>query len=557
MAKHVLSIEIGSQVTKVVEIDYKKKNPHVYRAVTFATPDEVIEDGVIRDKDVLAAALKAELAEAGMTEKSVVFSIASSKIATREVTLPNVKENKIGALVKATAQEYFPIDLTEYTLAYSVLETIKEEKSKAKSFKVLLLAAPDSLVENYYNFAKEMGFTIESLDYFGNGSMQVLKREIVLEYCACIQISGSTTMVNFMNEGQQLMQRTIPMGIFNVAEAMVLSDQCVMNDMDSACEALCRDKLVCKTLDYEGLEGVAGARMTDEQWRQMNESQQARKVVTDAVGEILLSVIRVIDFFKSKNQGVDLSSIYITGMGCKVHGIDELFSNELHVPVHRMEHLVNVSFPRHFSEGLYNQTEYIAVVGAAMQPVGFESKGAADVQSHKESLRTAQLVFGLAVVCSVAMVGLSMMWYFTAKKENDELVARKQSLDYINEIYDENTQINGVYTQVNGIYTSTETQNENLHALIDELEKELPNNMQVSYLQSTDTGISMTIESDTDISIARMLMNLENVDVLTNLTIPSVAAVDAEDGTTKYDFSITADYVSALAKEQEAAQNAQ
>ena len=81
--------------------------------------------------------------------------------------------------------------------------------------------------------------------------------------------------------------------------------------------------------------------------------------------------------------------------------------------------------------------------------------------------------------------------------------------------------------------------------------------MQVSYLQSTDTGISMTIESDTDISIARMLMNLENVDVLTNLTIPSVAAVDAEDGTTKYDFSITADYVSALAKEQEAAQNAQ
>ena len=286
MAKHVLSIEIGTQVTKIVEIDYKKKNPHVYRAVSFATPEGVIEDGVIRDKDVLAVAFRNELAEAGMKEKSVVFSIASSKIATREVTLPNVKENKIGGLVQATAQEYFPIDLNDYTLAYSLLETIKE--GKEKSYKVLLLAAPDDLVDNYYNFAKEMDFNIEALDYFGNGSMQVLKKEIVLDYCACIQISGNTTMINFMNEGQQLMQRTIPQGIFNVAEAMVLSEECMIDDMDAACEALCRDKLVCRSLDYKGLDdddSIVSARMTEEQWRQQEASKSSRKVVTDAIGE--------------------------------------------------------------------------------------------------------------------------------------------------------------------------------------------------------------------------------------------------------------------------------
>lgn len=541
MAKHVLSIEIGHQVTKIVEIDYKKKNPHVYRAVTFATPEDVIEDGVIRDKDTLAVAFRNELAEAGMHEKSVVFSIASSKIATREVTLPNVKENKIGAVVQANAQDYFPIDLTEYTLAYTLLETIKEGKSK--SYKVLVLAAPDSLVDNYYNFAKEMGFNIESLDYFGNGSMQVLKKEIVLDYCACIQISGNTTMINFMNEGQQLMQRTIPMGVFNIAEAMVLSEECAINDMDSACEALCRDRLVCKTLDYEGLEEVGGARMTDEQWRQMSESQSARKVVTDAVGEILLSVLRVIDFFRSKNQGVDLTSIYITGMGCKVAGIDELFTNELHIPTHRMEHLVNVSFPRHFSEGLYNQTEYIAVVGAAMAPVGFKSKDASYAQTGNDGMQVIQLVFGLAVVCAIFMAAYPTMGYMTAKQENSDLTARKESLEYIRKIYDENQQIKAVHEQVSGIYQTTETQNENLNELIKSLEKNLPSTMAVSYLQSTDTGISMTIESETDISIARMLMNLEQIEVLTNLSIPSVATVDKEDGTQAYNFSITADYV--------------
>lgn len=548
MAKHVLSIEIGEQVTKIVEVDYKKKNPHVYKAVTFATPEEVIEDGVIRDKDVLAVAMRAELKEAGMNEKSVVFSIASSKIATREITIPNVKESKIGALVQATAQEYFPIDLNEYTLAYSVQEAVKDENGKG--FRVLLLAAPDSLITNYYNFANEMGFNIESIDYFGNGSMQVLQKEIVLEYCACIQMSGSATIVNFMNQGHQIMQRTISMGVFSVAEAMVLSEECPINDMDSACDALCRDPLICKTLDYEGLTDtpVVGGRMTQEQWSQLSDSQQSRKVATDAVGEILLSVSRVFDFFRSKNPGVDLTSIYITGMGSKVRGIDELFANEMHIPVHRMEHLVNVSFPRHFSEGLYNQTEYIAVVGAAMAPVGFVAKDAAALVGRRENMQAIQLIFGLAVILSVAMIAISLLNYFREKRDNDDLLARKESMAYIEDVYNENEQIKGVDEQVTGIYEMTETHNEYLNSLVNALEEKLPKTMTVQYLESTQEGINMTIESEDDISIARMLMNLEDIvnsdkqKVLTDISIPSVVATEDDNGAVKYDFSVSASY---------------
>ncbi len=569
MAKHVLSIEIGTLVTKIVEIDYKKKNPHVYRAVSFATPEGVIEDGVIRDKDVLAVAFRNELAEAGMKEKNVVFSIASSKIATREVTLPNVKENKIGALVQATAQEYFPIDLNDYTLAYSLLETIKEGKDK--SYKVLLLAAPDDLVDNYYNFAKEMDFNIEALDYFGNGSMQVLKKEIVLDYCACIQISGNTTMINFMNEGQQLMQRTIPQGIFNVAEAMVLSEDCMIEDMDTACEALCRDKLVCRSLDYRGLdddESIVSARMTEEQWRQQEASKSARKVVTDAIGEILLSVDRVIDFFKSKYQGIELTRIYITGMGSKVVGIEELFQSVLNVETQRMEHLVNVSFPRHFSEGLYNQTEYIAVIGAAIGPVGFKSKNASVAGAGADGLRNAQLVFGLAVICAVAMSAFSLVTYNTEKTRNDDLNARKASLSSINQVFEENEGIKSVYDQVNNLQTSTETQNENLNGLLKQLEGSLPRTMTVSFMQSSQDGINLTITSETDISIARMLMNLEALEmrnkdgqmipVLTNISIPSVTASEEDDGSTVYNFTVSAQYyqvaqAAKAAEEQKAA----
>jgi hypothetical protein len=75
----------------------------------------------------------------------------------------------------------------------------------------------------------------------------------------------------------------------------------------------------------------------------------------------------------------------------------------------------------------------------------------------------------------------------------------------------------------------------------------------------------MTLESKTDISIARLLMNLkeltidksvlqeldfvsedadfpDQIPVLDNITIPSVSASEGEDGSDVYSFSVTADY---------------
>jgi hypothetical protein len=237
-----------------------------------------------------------------------------------------------------------------------------------------------------------------------------------------------------------------------------------------------------------------------------------------------------------------------------------------------MEHLVNVSFPRHFSEGLYNQTEYIAVVGAAIAPVGFKSKNAASSGSGADALRNAQLVFGLAVICAIAMSAFAFLQYNTEKQKNDDLNARKQSLSYINSVFEENEGIKNVYSQVNSLYNATETQNENLNSLIKQLEANLPRTMTVSFLQSNDDGINMTITSETDISIARMLMNLESMEmvdkdgqkipVLTNISIPSVTAADGDDGSTVYNFSVSAQYyqvVQALAQEAEnaSAQSAQ
>ena len=60
MATKVLSIELGKGLTRVVEMDFKVKNPKVYNYFTFETPRDVIDDGMAKRSESFVALMKAE-----------------------------------------------------------------------------------------------------------------------------------------------------------------------------------------------------------------------------------------------------------------------------------------------------------------------------------------------------------------------------------------------------------------------------------------------------------------------------------------------------------------
>lgn len=548
MAKKVLSIEIGQQVTKAVVIDFLKKNPHVYNAFSFDTPEGVMEDGYVKDKDRMAQLLREQMKDNGVKEKEVVFSIASSKIASREVTVPYVPEKNLDNLINATTQDYFPVNMDEYTLAYNVLETVKEKDKK--SLKLLLLAAPDSLIQNYYSLADLMGVRVESIDYYGNGSMQVLQKHIGSGYSVCVQIGSLNTMVSVLKENQQIMQRTIPYGTNTIIETMLAHPALECRDETDAMEMLCRENVVYSTLDYED-ETVRGTRISEDQWKRSGQSREARKAVTDAVGGILLSVIRVVDYFGSRYPDCQLGYIYITGMGVKIRGLDTLFEREMDLPVRKLEKLTNITFSRGFARSLQDQTEYIAAIGAAIEPVGFSLKELKNKQGRAASMRTVKIILAGSVVVAVALVAVGWFRLVGANKENENLKMEKQSLQSINQVYTENEQATKKFEDAAALHVATSTKNQNLVALIEQLQKKLPKQMQVSTLQTTEDKVTLTITTKTKISVAKMLVEFEGIDLLTNVNVASIAGAESEnDKIDEYTFSVTADYTQLPTKEE-------
>ena len=89
-AQRVLSIEIGYSLTQVCEMDFRSKHPQVYGVFSMKTPDGILNDGAISPTESYIQELKSYIAANGMTAKKVIFAVSSTKIASREATIPTV-----------------------------------------------------------------------------------------------------------------------------------------------------------------------------------------------------------------------------------------------------------------------------------------------------------------------------------------------------------------------------------------------------------------------------------------------------------------------------------
>ena len=126
----VLSIDITNESITIIEISAsQKKQTNIHKVLMFETPEDAYEDGIIRDQDKIAGEIRAQLAQAGITNKNAIFVKNSTKIVNREVEIPAVKENKIAGIINANATEYFPVNIEDYVVAYSLDQLFSSIKS--------------------------------------------------------------------------------------------------------------------------------------------------------------------------------------------------------------------------------------------------------------------------------------------------------------------------------------------------------------------------------------------------------------------------------------------
>lgn len=535
MAK-VLSIEISNSLIRICEMDYKKKNPRVYRHVTVSTPAGAINDGYLMNQNELKDALTSALVANKMKgTKEVIFTVASSKIITREVMLPAVKQSALGALIKTNLNEYFPIDLSSYEIAHQVLEQMSEG-AEAGKYRTLIMAAEKSLVKSYDDLASLCGLRLISLDYAGNSIFQAIKNEDTASRVMVLKIEENQTLVSIVKDKNLMLQRNVNYGLVEGIQETLKHPVFNVDNYDDAWELL-KQKTCIKFNVSETAQRNAMVKdlSTDLETRDYDENQEIREAkiqVTKSLDPLISSVRRVIEFYASRNNGEEVDKILITGFGGGMSGLAKLLTNELGIKTAVLNRMEGVGYlVTNQSEGIFN---FVSCIGATFNPVGFISKE----KKAKEKKETDYTLITILLILA-AIIGAGALWllpymdYQSAKEEEEQLLALETLYKASEQTYIEYTNLQNMYKQVQEGDKLTLHANDNILVFLAELEQTLPEDAVISTFSSNDTNVVMALQLSDKETAAGFIANMREFDSLMSITVSSISEVKMVDPETK------------------------
>lgn len=541
MAK-ILSIEIGYSLTRICEMDYRAKSPRIYKYVSMPTPQGAVEDGYLADNVEFAMNLKNVLMENKIRTRQAVFSVASSKIATREVTLPMVKMNQMESLVKANASEYFPIDLSEYEIAHLVLGVVKGDE-KGDRYKVMVMAAGKSLIAGYERFATQAGLRLLSVDYSGNSIYQIMRNECKEETEMVIKVDERSAIATVIHNQNLVLQRNLLQGVDDAIQTLMHSPASEKKGYREALEQL-KGKTCIKVALSENTKIVENEELVDES----EKAVALRREITESLATLVNNVARVADLYNSKNVDTPIKRIRLVGLGADISGLSKLFTNELGIRTTVMNNLESIDWDRAGGEG--NPGRYIACIGAAIAPVGFvnEEKKKSDLQSV--NYRNVAVLSGVfCVVVAAALCISALVNYNEALEEQKTLKRLEAEYAPAENVYQTYNNMTAFYKEVEVGYKSTLTPNDNLIAFLEELEEKLPADAQLTEFSSDDTQASLTMKVADKEQAAKIIQTLRDFDSVLDVSIGALdkeeldkAAEEAAEGDARVVFNIVCTY---------------
>ncbi len=525
MAKNskVLTIEITNESITVVEITASaKKQTQIHNAIIFETPEDAYEDGNIKDKEKVAAAIREHLNENGITNKNAIFVLSSTKVVNREVMIPAVKDSKVKEVINSNSAEYFPVNIEDYIVSHSVLETVVGE-DKSRQLRVLAVAAPIYMVKGYYDVAGMAGLSVESIDYIGNSMLQLIKTQTSANATTMvIQLGSESTVLNIVKGDTLLLQRTVPYGT-NTAVQEVMDERSV--DAVTAMTLLQNERMV--TVDFDD------------------------NAVTGSFRYLINNIGRVMDYYASKNPDKPIEEVYLTGDGALIRGLDGLFKIQLNITTRIMDSLYNVKFDSKIDQKIYNPVLLIAPIGAAFAPMGFPLSDAAGKKNGTASIKSGVAIFAVCVVGAAAACGVTYVMKSNSEQERNKLNSQIAAIQDIDNVVAEYDQAQATYVDMYNMYRMTENLNENTLTFIEELEDCIPKNIVVSSFDSSESGVNITGVSESYDDIARFVQELREISCIDDSFVSSIVeSEEQETGAIQYTFSLSCIYVSTVVPEE-------
>jgi len=320
-----LGVDIGTKVIRVVELSGRKEklvlenygevNLDVACKEFFRSFDK---KNLNPSVDNISAALKAIIEETGIKTKKVVFSLPDFATFFTTFELPPMSKKEIASAIGFEARKYIPLPLSELVLDWQLMS---KDPSPKENSKVLVMAVPKIIVEQYKTIAEQAGLELTALE----AEAMALKRAVINEkepISCLLEIGFQSTNINIVDGGFMKMSFSFDMAgkdlTYSLSETLNIS-----------------------TSDAEIIKKKQGLLI--------NEEGNISHILTPILSVISERTRKVIKDFELK-EGKRVEKIIIAGGSSLMPGILEYFIESLNEE-EAQERLVEIAKP--FSKIVY------------------------------------------------------------------------------------------------------------------------------------------------------------------------------------------------------------
>ncbi|MDH4113810.1 MAG: type IV pilus assembly protein PilM, partial [Actinomycetota bacterium] len=340
MAKGRIGLDIGSTAVRAVELTGSDP-PTVVKAAQVPLPAGAVENGEVKDPEVVTEALRELWERGGFKAKRVYMGVGNQRVVVREIALPYLPEKELRASLGFQVQEFIPMAVDEAVLDYDPIGEFDQDDRKM--LRMLLVAAQRQMVDTVvaaatgaklepvgldlvpFAMVRSVGTTGVGMDLEDEGDEAVIDIGAHVTNIV-VHARGTVRFVRILPSGGRDITLAIARGIGvddEVAERLKRGEEVELeSSQPDAPQADDGDDAAHPDAAGEG-DDEAGDRGADSVSEPLDLSR-VREIAMQRAASFVDEIRSSLEFYTAQAQGARIARVLVTGGGSKLEGFLEL-----------------------------------------------------------------------------------------------------------------------------------------------------------------------------------------------------------------------------------------
>lgn len=304
--KELIGIDVGSTAIKFVQLKEVKGGYELDGLGIVPLPSEAIVDNALMDNSAVVEGIRSLVDSLAVRKvREAASSVSGNSVIVRKILLPASTPEEVESEIQWESEQYIPFDINDVNLDYQILEPDENDPTKMH---VLLVASKKDIVNDYQAVFSEAGvkLVVVDVDAFAVQNAFEINTDIdPEEVYALVNIGANMMNMNVVKAGVSLFIRDVQMG-----------------------GALYTEEIQKKT----GVSSDEAERM------KVSADASAPEALLESLGRVNETIAneirRSLDFYNSNALEGKISSVILSGGGCKTLNLAATIAARLSLPVH-------------------------------------------------------------------------------------------------------------------------------------------------------------------------------------------------------------------------------